>query len=79
MNLTNQMAGAMRYFLLSTDFTDFTDFSLSLIRWLPYNLCNLCNLLTTTLNMFSAGKITMFFLPRADMLNLPAPHHVPTE
>nr|DAF00114.1 MAG TPA: hypothetical protein [Caudoviricetes sp.] len=28
---------------------------------------------------FYVAKITMFFLPRADMLNLPAPHHVPTE
>ena len=25
---------------------------------------------------FLARKITMFFLPRADILNLPAPHHV---
>ena len=76
MNRMNLMAGAMCYFLLSTDFTDFTDFSLSLIRWLPFNLCNLCNLLTTTLNMFSAGKDTMFPLPRADIPNLPVPHHV---
>lgn len=28
---------------------------------------------------FIVFKITMFFLPRADMPNLPAPHHVPTE
>lgn len=28
---------------------------------------------------FLARKITMFFPPRADMLNLPAPHHVPME
>ena len=28
---------------------------------------------------FIARKITMFSLPHADMLNLPAPHHVPME
>ena len=28
---------------------------------------------------FIVFKITMFSLPRADMPNLPAPHHVPTE
>ena len=28
---------------------------------------------------FIVFKITMFFLPHADMPNLPAPHHVPME
>ena len=51
MNLTNQMAGAMRC------------------------LVNLVHLVMA----FLARKITMFFLRRADMPNLPALHHVPME
>ena len=35
-------------------------------------LVNLVNLVMA----FIVFKITMFFLPRADILNLPAPHHV---
>ena len=35
-------------------------------------LVNLVNLVMA----FIARKITMFFLPHADMPNLPAPHHV---
>ena len=38
-------------------------------------LVNLVNLVIA----FLARKITMFFPPRADMPNLLAPHHVPTE
>ena len=40
-------------------------------------LVNLVNLVI--IFKILARKITMFFLPRADMPNLPAPHHVPTE
>ena len=38
-------------------------------------MCRLANLVNLVM-AFIARKITMFFLPRADMLNLPAPHHV---
>ena len=41
-------------------------------------MCGLVNLVNPVM-AFIARKITMFFLPRADMLNLPAPHHVPIE
>ena len=38
-------------------------------------LVNLVNLVMA----FIVFKITMFFPPRADILNLHAPHHVPME
>ena len=38
-------------------------------------MCRLANLANLVM-AFIARKITMFFLPRADILNLPAPHHV---
>lgn len=38
-------------------------------------MCCLVNLVHLVM-AFLARKITMFFLPRADMPNLPAPHHV---
>ena len=41
-------------------------------------MCCLVNLVNLVM-AFIARKITMFFLSRADMPNLPAPHHVPME
>ena len=41
-------------------------------------MCRLANLVNPVM-AFLARKITMFFLPRADMPNLSAPHHVPME
>ena len=41
-------------------------------------MCRLVNLVNLVM-AFIARKITMFFLPRADIPNLPAPHHVPME
>ena len=38
-------------------------------------MCRLANLVNPVM-AFLARKITMFFLPRADIPNLPAPHHV---
>ena len=38
-------------------------------------MCRLANLVNPVM-AFLARKITMFFPPRADMPNLPAPHHV---
>ena len=41
-------------------------------------ICRLAKLVNLVM-AFIARKITMFFLPSADMPNLPAPHHVPME
>ena len=41
-------------------------------------MCRLVNLVHLVM-AFIARKITMFFQPRADILNLPVPHHVPIE
>ena len=38
-------------------------------------ICRLVNLVNPVM-AFIARKITMFFLPHTDILNLPAPHHV---
>ena len=39
----------------------------------------LVNLVNLVIIFKILAKDTMFSLPRADMPNLPAPHHVPTE
>ena len=38
-------------------------------------MCRLVNLINPVM-AFIARKITMFFLPHADIPNLPVPHHV---
>ena len=48
-------------YVLTTNFTNYTN-----IRVISVICCF----------FFLARKITMFFLPRADILNLPTPHHV---
>ena len=51
------------------------------ILWFLFHLISRTSRMISAISViccffFSAGKITMFFLPRADMPNLPAPHHV---
>ena len=89
MNRMNRTATYV-FFVLPTDSTNFTNFyftysasliaaSVRILVCLDDSLlisCPSCHPLATILNMFSACKITIFFLPRADMPNLPAPHHV---
>ena len=48
---------------------------MNLINLMAGAMCRLVNLVNLVI-AFIVFKITMFFLPRADMLNLPAPHHV---